>query len=117
MAKNIIQNHNIANFKTERYLNNIWLMFIAADILHGAAIDLQSQLKGLGDYKFEDKKNVDALESYAYKVISSVGKTCSANFNDAFGDASDEAKTLLKAYIVNNRKNVLNKLNFNNVTE
>jgi len=105
---NIFENANIAAFKSDRYLNNLWKIFISADILSGALIDLKTQMKGLGDYKFEDKKNIETAIYSSFKTIEGIGKICSQDFNDKFGDTSDEAKVLLESYIVNKRIKMFN---------
>jgi len=103
MNNTIFENANIAAFKADRYVNNLWKIFVSADILYGALIDLKKQMEGLGDYKFDDKRNIEAAISSSFKTIEGIGKICTQDFNSMFGDISDEAKTLLESYIVNKR--------------
>ena len=100
---NIFENANIAAFKADRYINNLWKIFVSADILNGALTDLKQQMKGLGDYRFDDKHNIETAIRCSFKTIEGVGKICSQDFNDMFGDLSDEVETLLESYIVNKR--------------
>jgi hypothetical protein len=101
MKNTVFENANIAAFKADRYVNNLWKIFVSADILYGALIDLKKQMEGLGDYRFDDKRNIETAISSSFKTIEGIGKICTQDFNSMFGDISDEVKTLIESYIVN----------------
>lgn len=83
----------------QAYRLSLLLMYVAADICEGAAIDVESWLKENGGYKFQDKQTVKAIKSNAGKMVRDLDKICSPEFAEKFGDICDEARTILGGFL------------------
>ena len=103
---NIIEQANKQAFNTDQYRLNLWLMYLSADSCQSAAIDLETQLRRIGWYQFEDKKTVEAIKFNSGKMIRDVDKCCKTDFACEFGDIADEVRTMVTSYLKNRLKKV-----------
>lgn len=103
---NIIEQANKQAFDTDKYRLNLWLMYLSADSCQSAAVDIESQLKKIGAYQFEDKQTVKAIKHHSSKMIGDVDKCCQRDFACEFGDIADEVRVMVTSYLKNRLKTI-----------
>ena len=101
-----IEQINRNAFDTPKYRLNLWMMYLSADMCQSAAMDLETQLRRIGGYQFEDKKTVEAIKHNSGKMIRDVDKCCQTDFACEFGDIADEVRTMIESYLKNRLRTI-----------
>ena len=97
------------NFNKDQYRLHVWMTYIAADLCDGAVTDLESEMKKIGDYRFEAKRTVKTIKKCASDIIADVDKRCDNDFACNFGDIADEIKEIVREYLLKKLKHEDNK--------
>ena len=102
MTPEEIQKIEKAGYTHQQIVSTINMIFMLADVQEQFLLDYIRMLKAGGMHSFDLKYNVERAISEARKLVKFVDKNCSMSFAERFGDKSDELKTLLDEWAINN---------------
>ena len=91
--------NNISKFDMERFKRNQLALYLLSDKLESTSIDLISQMKSIGIYKFDDKRCIDAIRHNAGSLVKDLDKVCTEEYSCHFGDLADELGDLIDKFI------------------
>lgn len=88
-----------ANFDRSRMAFLINVIFSLSDIIHGLAIDAESELKNVDpELRLELRHPIERIKVHASEMVRFVDEKTSESFSEGFGEASDEMKELILEY-------------------
>lgn len=102
---------NIKNLDNMKYILNVWIMYIGADMAQRGSIDLESQMRKCGFYSHEMKKDIEIVKKRTTNLVSDVDKNCDHDFACSFGDLADEAYELLTDLLQRRHKAITDIIN------
>ena len=75
------------------------VIFSLSDIIHGLAIDAESELKNVDpELRLELRHPIERIKIHASEMVRFVDEKTSESFSEGFGEASDEVKELILGY-------------------
>lgn len=81
----------------ERLRKAINMTYIAVDIAHGYAWEVEQEMKRMNGYKFSDKQRIKTLKKNARDLVMSVDKALSSEeISDNFGSDSDFIREVIE---------------------
>ena len=95
------QRRKMQGIDPRKYALSIWKLFIAADIVETAALEIEEILGHAERFVHDDKKRINAIKANAHKFVYDVDKTCTTDFAIQFADVSDRVHTLVNSYMEN----------------
>ena len=81
----------------DRLRKAINMTYIAVDIAHGYALEVEQHLKNMNRYRFDDKKRINTLKKNARDIVRSVDKALNSDeISDNFGSDSDFIREVIE---------------------
>lgn len=78
------------------------VIFSLSDIIHGLAIDAESELKNVDpELRLELRHPIERIKIHASEMVRFVDEKTSESFSEGFGDASDEVKGIVLEFYNN----------------
>ena len=75
------------------------VIFSLSDIIHGLAIDAESELKNVDpELRLELRHPIERIKIHASEMVRFVDEKTSESFSEGFGEASDEVRELILGY-------------------
>ena len=90
---------NIANFDIEQFKRNQLALYLLADKLEAVSLDIITQMKAVGVYKFEDKRSIDQIRRNAASLVRDLDNVCTEEYSCHFGDIADELGELIDGFV------------------
>lgn len=88
-----------AKFDRSRMAFLINVIFSLSDIIHGLAIDAESELKNVDpELRLELRHPIERIKVHASEMVRFVDEKTSESFSEGFGEASDEVRELILGY-------------------
>lgn len=86
-----IGNYNkLKNMDPEEHAKNVWLMYIASDLLVEAAMNLESVLKVANKWTHQDKRDIKTVRRIAERFISEVDRNADMERSEIFANISED---------------------------
>ncbi|WP_106832200.1 ATP-binding protein [Parabacteroides pacaensis] len=88
-----------AKFDRSRMAFLVNVIFSLSDIIHGLAIDAESELKNVDPgLRLELRHPIERIKIHASEMVRFVDEKTSESFSEGFGEASDEMRELILGY-------------------
>lgn len=107
IIQDILENQkkkNIENFDKEKYIIDVYKMFLGADMSLAASCDMEESLKKIGKYSHERKQSIEKIKYHSTLLISDINIQCSKDFTCKFADLAEEINVLVESYLRNKLK-------------
>lgn len=91
-----------AEFDRSRMAFLINVIFSLSDIIHGLAIDAESELKNVDpELRLELRHPIERIKVHASEMVRFVDEKTSESFSEGFGEASDEMREIVLEFYNN----------------
>lgn len=107
LIQDILENQkrkNAENFDKEKYLVDVYKMFLGADMSLAGSCDIEESLKKVGKYSHERKQNIEKIKYHSTLLIDDINIQCSRDFTCKFADLAEEVNVLVESYLRNKLK-------------
>ena len=104
IIQDILENQkkkNLENFDKDKYVTDVYKMFLGADLALAASTDIEESLQKIGMCSHERKKSIKTVKHHSALLIDDINAQCSRDLTCNFADLAEEINVLIESYLKN----------------
>ena len=104
IIQDILENQkkrNLENFDKDKYITDVYKMFLGADLSLAASTDIEESLQKIGMCSHERKQSIKTVKYHSSLLIDDINEQCSRDLTCSFADLAEEINVLIESYLKN----------------